>query len=73
MNNEIKQKLIDLCVDVHAHANLDWEITLGGNGVNSFENIGTANEVLRILGVGHDLVFNIRVEDRMMKLKSDYG
>ena len=72
MNNKIKQELIDLCIDVHAHANLDYEITLGGNGVNSFENIGTANEVLRILGVKHGFIFNSRVEDRMIELKADY-
>lgn len=72
MNNKIKQELLDLCIDVYAHANLDWEITLCGNGVNSFENTGTVNEILRILEIERDEEFNEKVEDRMIKLKSDY-
>jgi hypothetical protein len=46
----MEKKILDLCVDIYAHAELDWEITLGGNGCNSFECCGVADELLEILG-----------------------
>lgn len=51
---EIKQKLIDLCVDIFAHSDLDYEITLANCGANSFEAAFVAREILNILNINRD-------------------
>jgi len=47
----MKEKILELCVDIYAHDQLDWEITLCGNGCNAFECSGVANEMLEIMGI----------------------
>ena len=44
-------KLIELCVEVYAHCELDYEVTLAGNGTNASEASNFADEVLEILEV----------------------
>jgi hypothetical protein len=50
-DEEIVEQLIDLCVDIYAHCELDYEINLGGNGSNPYEAANVAREILDILGM----------------------
>ena len=45
-DDEMKEKIMELCIDIFAHSYLDREITLAGNGCNSFECEGVANALL---------------------------
>lgn len=42
-------ELENLCVEIFAHASLDWEITLSGNGTNPCEATNVALEILDII------------------------
>jgi len=44
------EQLLNLCVEIYAFMELDWEITLAGNGTNSSEASNVADEILNIIG-----------------------
>lgn len=46
----LEEKLYDLCLDIYAHAHLDCEITLCGNGTNACEASNVASKILQLLG-----------------------
>jgi len=43
------KKLYKLCVKVEAHSQLDFEVTIGGNGCNAFEASYVTNEICGML------------------------
>lgn len=49
-DNVIKD-LEDLCIEIFAHAENDYEVTLSGNGTNAFEVSNVASAILDILHV----------------------
>jgi len=51
---ELRKKVLDLCIDIYAHDQLDYEITLCGNVYIAFECSGVADKLLEILGVTYD-------------------
>jgi len=61
-------EIVNMCADIYAHDELDFEITLGnGNGTNSNEARNVADEIMKILGVEkNDLKFTI--ESKIEKL-----
>ena len=64
--------LIDLCVDIYAHVELDMEITLMGNGCNACECSGVADTIVYILKLEKEKV-DKRVESRVKELKELYN
>ena len=50
-DKKLIEQLIDLCVDIYAHCELDYEINLGGNGTNPYEAANVASEIMDILGM----------------------
>lgn len=64
------EKLIDLCVDIYAHDELDYEINLCGNGKNAFECCGVADCILDILGIEYASLKS-RIETRKNELIGD--
>ena len=62
----MKDKIIELCVNIYAHSELDKEIVLGGNGANSFDAGIVADAILDLLEIPYreisDLV-NKRVKE----------
>ncbi len=71
-NNEIVNKLLDMCVEIYASDALDWEVTLGGNGTNASEAINVAKEILNIIGVKSGSKKFIRLVDaKVMELKKE--
>lgn len=68
-----KQKLLDLCVDILAHVELDCEWTSNrGNGTNCAEAGNVADDILDILGV-KEKDLKDQIESRADELKKDYG
>ncbi|EKD53265.1 MAG: hypothetical protein ACD_61C00089G0006 [uncultured bacterium] len=73
MDDEMREKLIALCVDIYAHDQLDWEITLAGNGTNAFEASRVANKILEILGIEEEgEEFQALLAKRVRELKELY-
>lgn len=68
----INPKLLELCTDVLAHAELDYEVTINGNGVNASECSEMAIAVMKILGV---TVSNLEdsIRDRVDELEKMYN
>ena len=64
----MKDKIIELCVDIFAHSSLDYEITLCGNGCNAFECEGVALKLLDILGMSYEDIKD-RVAEQAKKLE----
>ena len=48
-NSRLVEDLEELCVDIFAHAENDYEITLSGNGINACEASGVACAILELL------------------------
>lgn len=46
-----EEKLIDMCVMIESHCNLDREITLCGNGTNCMEAANVSRKILGILEI----------------------
>lgn len=46
---DIKKKLEELCIEIAAHADLGYEVTLSGNGTNCSEAYNVALAILDIL------------------------
>ena len=65
-------KLVDMCVDVFAYSELDYEITLAGNGVSAFECSAMAKATLDILGLKY-VDIQTRVDHRIRELEEMYG
>jgi hypothetical protein len=53
MNNK-EQAVLDLCVDIYAHLELDWEIDLAGNGTNPSEASNVADVLKEIFEFNED-------------------
>jgi hypothetical protein len=68
----MEEKLLDLCVNIFAHDELGYEITLRGNGCNSSECCGTANEILHILGKSYSDIEDL-VNRKMDEIEEMYG
>jgi hypothetical protein len=47
----IRKRLIDLCIEIYACNELDYEVTLAGNGTNASEASNVADEILNILNI----------------------
>lgn len=65
----MKKKLHDFCVNILAHCQLDYQITLGGNGTNPFEAANVAHALMREFSI------NINPEDvskRVKELKEEF-
>ena len=43
------EKLNDLLIEIYAHANQDFEVTINGNGTNCSEALNVAYGVIKIL------------------------
>lgn len=63
-------ELTDLVIDILAHTENDWAITLGGNEANCHSAAVVAHEIARILKLG-DL--NKLIRRRAKKLRRMYG
>lgn len=50
MNKKQEKALRDLCIDVHAHCDIDSEITLKGNGTNPGEALNVIRVIEDIMG-----------------------
>ncbi|MEK7654373.1 MAG: hypothetical protein AAB345_03830 [Patescibacteria group bacterium] len=48
-NPRLVEDLEELCVDIFAHAENDYEVTLSGNGINASEASGVALAILDLL------------------------
>lgn len=75
-NTDVTARLEEMCVDIFAHAHLDYEITLSGNGINPCEAAGVAWEILDILhGDGRKWVKanQNRIDSRAKKIEKEVG
>ena len=73
MDDEKREKLIELCVEIYAHLELDWEVTLAGNGTNPSEASNVADEILGILGVDENSKeFQALLAEKIKELKEQY-
>ena len=73
---ELVEKLEELCVDIFAHADNDYEITLAGNGTNPAEASNVATAILSIVhGNGREWIKNNteRIEECATELRQEYG
>jgi len=68
MTDNETDKLKELCKLVDAHSALGWEVTLGGNGVNSSGARTTLYAVCNILGIE----FEIADDEYVDKLAEEY-
>lgn len=74
MNEEQREKLIDLCVEIFASAELDYEVTIVGNGTNPAEASNVAAGILVILGIDlYGPEFSLMIANRVKELKEMYG
>jgi hypothetical protein len=67
-----RDMLIDLCVDIYAHSEMDMEVTLGGNGTNCCEAANVAREILTILGESRKKLAG-KISARVKELEEEYG
>lgn len=69
IEQEQYQQLIDLLIDVYAHAELDYDVTLLGNSLNASECAGMARKIEEILNIeiGYD-----EIQARMGALETLY-
>ena len=70
------EQLEELCLDIFAHYECDYEITLSGNGVNCAEAAGVAYAILDILHQdGRKWVKDNqeKINNRAQELRSLYG
>ncbi len=74
MDKKLRAKLLDLCVEIYACNELDYEVTLSGNGTNASEAANVAGEILDIIGVKRkDREFKRKVAERAKEMKTEYG
>ena len=69
-------ELEKMCVDIFAHADLDYEITLSGNGINPCEAAGVAWKILDILhgdGRGWAKANRNRIDSRVKEIEKEVG
>ena len=68
----MKEKILGLCIDIFAHDECEYEITLQGNGANAFECSFVAHELLALLDVEYEEI-EARVQKRVTELREMYG
>lgn len=74
MSDEQREKLIDLCLEIFASSELDYEVTIAGNGTNSAEAENVAKGILDILGIDlYSPEFSLLIAARVKELKEMYG
>lgn len=61
-----------MCIEIYAHCENDYEVTLGGNGVNSSEAALVANRILHILEVAQNSLL-ARVNRRTKALRKEHN
>lgn len=66
------KEIIDLCADVEAYSEMDYEITLGGNGANASECSYLAGEIINILKIDEN-IFSELVNEKIKQLKEEIG
>lgn len=66
----MKKKLYDFCVNILAHCQLNYEITLGGNGTNSFEAANVAHALMREFNI---IIDSADVRKRARELEKEFG
>ena len=72
MMNDIRSQLFNLCVDIYAHAQLDWEWTNSwGNGTNCSEAYNVAQDIIGILGNVMESEIDEAVNKRIAELESE--
>lgn len=69
---DTNKELIELCVDIYAHVEMDFEITLGGNGTNCCEASNVADAILKILKVKQKDLED-QIKKRVAELKAENG
>ena len=70
------EKLVELCVDIFAHCQNDYEITLSGNGTNACEASNVALSILdTFYGDGRKWrrANQQRIDTQALKLRKLYG
>jgi hypothetical protein len=72
LSEQQRAKLIDMCVDIRAHAENDYEVTLGGNGTNACEASNVVREILSILGVDSKSL-QARISERAKELSEEFS
>lgn len=74
MKKSVLADLSTLCVDIYAHAEIDSEITLCGNGTSACEATNVANRIFEILGIDKNTdLHQMRIEARVKELEKEYG
>lgn len=64
----MRKLILDLCVDIYAHAELDYEITIHGNGTNASEASNVADELLEIIRVNKRSL-DVRIQSRVAQIE----
>ncbi len=75
-NSRLVEDLEELCVDIFAHAENDYEVTLSGNGINACEASGVACAILDLIhGDGRKWQDNNakRISKRATELRKELG
>jgi hypothetical protein len=71
---KLEKALYDMCVDVCAHAQCDWQYdTKRGNGVNAAEAGEFARDVVALLPDKVRKDFDAAVDARAKVLREEYG
>ena len=70
MNEEQKQKIVEFCINIYAHAQLDWEINIAGNGCNISDVYNVADELFQILNLNKKK-FAKQINQRVKELKDE--
>lgn len=67
-----RDQIIEKCIDVMAHAELDWEYTSdGGNGINASEAGEFAEDILGLIGVDYEDIM-IKIKIRVEQLEKEF-
>lgn len=66
----MNEKLLELCVDIYAHVELDMELTLEGNGTNPLEASHVADAILSIFGIETSSLWDM-IKKRMAELEEE--
>ena len=71
MDDKQRDELVEMCVNIFAHADVDCEITLFGNGVNPAEASLVAFAILDVLKVKRTSIKH-RIRMRVRELEGLY-
>jgi len=65
MNKKKTGLLVETCIYILACSELDYEATIGGNGVNAFENVPLADWILTdLVGLDSKTIEELIAEER---------